>query len=395
MKPMLTKLMLAAFVLAALVAFVLAEQQPQTVLGKINFGSLFDSAPAMPASTVEAGKRTYGTDINASITADLSSFYEPFDKRVAAARELIKAAIEARPANREALAQRSIAQANDSAIISKMGGVDKISEMSEAEAQQAAIQAVGGYQQSQAGGPGNSSSGGMQAMMERMMNDPEYQARFEKMTKMEQEAELQKYMGNAHAPAPPAGETAAERRARQGTNETAAVLARQNEINAILQRIYEIDTEFAKKDKAITSVPGSHDQIARETAAKMAKLPLIEGGEAGPMPDPAKVKVLQRERATLDRNRAASELQQRTAIYAERRAKYKEVAASYAAWLKQSGGTISNATANLLNDATADTALRCEEGLIGLAENLRKYNEETTRDAAQYEQGYQKTIREL
>ena len=393
MKLALTKLNLALFVFTALAAVLLAEQQPQAVLGKINFAVLFDAAPALPASTVEAGKRTYGTDINlSSSTADLSPFYEPFNNRVAAARNVIKGAVDARPAHREALAQRSIAQANDSAIISRMGGVEKISQMSEAEAQQAAAQAVGSYQQSHSGAPGNSS--GMQAMTERLLKDPAYQERFEKMSKKEQEAELQKYMGNANAPTPPAGETAAERRAKQAVNETGAVLAKQNDVAAILQRIQGIDAEFAKKDQAIATGAGSHEQIAQQTRARIAKIPMVEMGEAGPMPDPAKLKAALREQATLDRNRAALELQQRTALYAERKAKYKEVAASYAAWLKQYRGPISDATAKLLNDATADTALSCEEELINLAENLRKYHEDTTRDAAQYEQAFQKRMSE-
>ena len=393
MKLALTKLNLALFVFTALAAVLLAEQQPQAVLGKINFAVLFDAAPALPASTVEAGKRTYGTDINlSSSTADLSPFYEPFNNRVAAARNVIKGAVDARPAHREALAQRSIAQANDSAIISRMGGVEKISQMSEAEAQQAAAQAVGSYQQSHSGAPGNSS--GMQAMTERLLKDPAYQERFEKMSKKEQEAELQKYMGNANAPTPPAGETAAERRAKQAVNETGAVLAKQNDVAAILQRIQGIDAEFAKKDQAIATGAGSHEQIAQQTRARIAKIPMVEMGEAGPMPDPAKLKAAQREQATLDRNRAALELQQRTALYAERKAKYKEVAASYAAWLKQYRGPISDATAKLLNDATDDTALSCEEELINLAENLRKYHEDTTRDAAQYEQAFQKRMSE-
>jgi hypothetical protein len=232
----------------------------------------------------------------------------------------------------------------------------------------------------------------MQAMMERMMKDPAYQERFEKMTKQEQEAELRKYMGKT--PAPPTGETAAERRAKQAMNETSAVLARQNEVAAIHQRILGIDEEFVKKDQAITTGPGSHEQIAQQTGAKIAKIPLVGGGEAGPMPDPVKFRAVEREQATLDRNRAGWELQQRAALYAERKAKYKEVAASYAAWLKQNVGPISSPTAKLLDDATADIALRCEEELINLAENLRKYNEETTRDAAQYEQAYQKRITE-
>ena len=393
MKPTLTKLNLALLAFMALAAVLLAEQRPQAVLGKINFAALFDAAPAMPANTAEAAKRTYGTDVNLSLqTADLSPFYEPFNKRVAAARNVIQEALDARPANQEALQQRAMAQANDSAIISRMGGIDKISEMSEEEMQQAAAQAIGSYQQSLSGGRGNPS--GMQAMMERMMKDPAYQERFEKMSKKEQEAELRKYMGNAQAPAPPTGETAAERQAKQAVAETGSVLAKHNDVAAILQRILSIDAEFAKKDQAITTGAGSHEQIAQQTRSKIAKIPLVDGGEAGPMPDPAKLKAARLEHATLDRSRAASELQQRTALYAERKAKYKEVAASYAAWLKQYVGPINNATADLLNDATADTALRCEEALINLAENLRMYNEEATRDAAQYEQTYQIRIRE-
>ena len=393
MKPTLTKLNLALLAFMALAAVLLAEQRPQAVLGKINFAALFDAAPAMPANTAEAAKRTYGTDVNLSLqTADLSPFYEPFNKRVAAARNVIQEALDARPANQEALQQRAMAQANDSAIISRMGGIDKISEMSEEEMQQAAAQAIGSYQQSLSGGRGNPS--GMQAMMERMMKDPAYQERFEKMSKKEQEAELRKYMGNAQAPAPPTGETAAERQAKQAVAETGSVLAKHNDVAAILQRILSIDAEFAKKDQAITTGAGSHEQIAQQTRSKIAKIPLVDGGEAGPMPDPAKLKAARLEHATLDRSRAASELQQRTALYAERKAKYKEAAASYAAWLKQYVGPINNATADLLNDATADTALRCEEALINLAENLRRYNEEATRDAAQYEQTYQIGIRE-
>jgi len=393
MKPTLTKLNLALLAFMALAAVLLAEQRPQAVLGKINFAALFDAAPAMPANTAEAAKRTYGMDVNLSLqTADLSPFYEPFNKRVAAARNVIQEALDARPANQEALQQRAMAQANDSAIISRMGGIDKISEMSEEEMQQAAAQAIGSYQQSLSGGRGNPS--GMQAMMERMMKDPAYQERFEKMSKKEQEAELRKYMGNAQAPAPPTGETAAERQAKQAVAETGSVLAKHNDVAAILQRILSIDAEFAKKDQAINTGAGSHEQIAQQTRSKIAKIPLVDGGEAGPMPDPAKLKAARLEHATLDRSRAASELQQRTALYAERKAKYKEVAASYAAWLKQYVGPINNATADLLNDATADTALRCEEALINLAENLRMYNEEATRDAAQYEQTYQIGIRE-
>ncbi len=394
MKRALTKPVVALFGFTALAMFVLAEQQPQDVLGKINFSVLYDAAPAMPASTAEAGKRAYGTDLNVSLsTADFSPFYELFSKRVAAARDVIKGAVDARPANQEAMAQRAKTEADNNAIISRMGGTEKISQMSEQEQQAAAMQAMGSYQQSMAGGH-QETSNAMQAVMQRVMNDPEYRERFEKMTPEQQEAEMRKAMGPS---APVAQHTAAEQqRAMKAPNEMAANVARQNDIAALLMRMVQIEDEFTPKDKAITAAPGSHEQIAGATQAKIAKLPIIPtAGEADPGPDPAKVKALQREQATLDRARAAAELQQRTALYAERRAKYKELAASYAAWLKQSSGPSSNASANLVSDASSDTALRCEERLINLAESLRKYHEDATRDAAYYEQAFQKKMTEL
>ena len=257
MKPQLTKSVLALFAFAVVAAMVVAEEQSRNVLGKIDHQALLEAAPGLPATAAEASRRTYGTEIDANAdTAALDSFYAPFYKRVASARDVIKDAVDARSANQEALAQRTKAQADASPIVNRMGGTDKIGEMSEAEAQQAAIQAAGEYQQSLSGAPGNApSGGGMQAMMQRMMNDPAYQERFDKMTKQEQEAEMRKYMGNEHAPAPPTGETAAERRAKRATDETAAVIARQKELSDIKQRIYGIDPVFAKKDQAILATP--------------------------------------------------------------------------------------------------------------------------------------------
>ena len=394
MKLTLRRFMLAAFALTALVVLALADE-PEAVLGKINFAGLFDAAPILPTSTTDAAKRVLGADIEADLVSrDFSAFYAPYEKKIAAAHEVLQPAVDSRPANQEARTRQAVAGANSSAIIARMGGAEKMSQMSEEEQQQAAAQAMGSYQQSMSGAPPGASSGGMQAMMQRMMNDPEYQARFEKMSKKEQEAEMQKYMGNANAPAPPKGETAAERRAEQGQHDASAAVARQNEVSAIYQRIREIEAEFAKKDAAISTAPGNHDQIGRELNAKIEKVPMVETG-VGATHDPAKVKQLMRERAALDRARAAAELQQRTALYSERRTKYKELAASYASWLKQGAGPNSNITTSLMNNSAADTALHCEEELIGLAENLRKYHEQTTRDAAMYEQQYQKNLKEM
>jgi hypothetical protein len=394
MKHTLMKLTLVLIGLAAFAAAGPAEQQSRAVLGKIDHQALLEAVPGIPATTAEAGKRAYGPDIKAQEEPKaLDSFYVPFQKQVAAARDVIKEAVANRQRNREELAQRTAAQAEASPIVSRMGGTEKISEMSEEDQKQAAAQAVGSYTQSLSGAPGNTSSGGgMQAMMERMMNDPAYQERFEKMSKKEQEAELQKYMGNAHAPAPPSGETDAERQAKQATKETVAVVAGQNELGNIMQRVRAGDAEFDNKDKAILDAPGGHDQITKEIGARIQKLPVIGHGEAGDIVDPVKLQALQREQATRDRTRAGWELQQRAALYAQRKSQYKEVAANYTAWLKKNLGPVSNQTAQLLDDSTVEMAVDCEEQLIGLSEDLAKYTAEATRYAAQYEWSYQKKM---
>jgi hypothetical protein len=393
MKHVLTKGLVMLFALTTLAIFLMAER-PQAVLGKINFAVLFDAAPAMPASTADAGKKAFGTNIGADALAwDFSALYAPYDKQVAAAHEVIRPAIDSRRQNQDAMANQAIADANNNPIISGMGGIDKMSEMSEQEQQQAAMQAMGDYQRSKAGGH-QETANATQAIMQRVMNDPEYRERFEKMTPEQQEAEMRKAMGpSAHVAEHSAAE---QQRAMQTPNEMAAAAARQNELGGLLQRILRVDTEFDKKDKDISASPGNHNQIAKETEAKIAKLPIVHiPGEASyDGPDPVGLKKLRREQAVLDHTRAGLELQQRTALYAERRAKYKEMAASYAAWLKQGAVASSNASVNLVSNASANLALECEEELIKLAEKLRKFHEEKTRDAAYSEQNYQKVMTE-
>ncbi len=387
MKVTHTKLILAILVVASLVTVALAQSQSRAVLGKVDYQALFDAAPSIPATPAEAGKRAYGADIKAQNQGELESFYAPFNQRVAAARDVIKDAVANRAQDSQAVQQRAIAQANVSPIISRMGGIDKMGQMSEEQMKQAAAQAAGSYTQSLSGAPPGA-GGGMQAMMQRLMSDPAYQARFEKMSKAQQEAELQKYMGNAQAPTPPSGPTAAERQARQATVETSAVVARQNELGAILKQLGDIDLEFTKREEAIRATPGGYDQISQDVGARMAKVPAVTRGEVT-MPDPVKMQPLQRELVTRQRTRAAWELQQRAALHTQRKARYKEVAAAYTTWLRQNMGGVTTQTAQLLDDAGVQAAVSCEETLIEASEKLGKYSSDATSNAAQYESSYQ------
>jgi hypothetical protein len=387
MKPVLKRFTVFLLFLTILAAAISA-QQPQPGIGKVDFAALFNAAPPLPATPAEAANRTFVPgDANES-TAPLEAFYEPFNKRVAAARDTIKPAIDSRPARHEAMSQQAIADANSSAVIAGMGGIDKISQMSDQEREQAALQAVGNVPQNSGAPP--QAGAGMQAIMQRMMNDPAYAERFEKMSQAEQEAEMRKAMG-----APMAQHSAAEeKRAMQGSEEAAAVKARLDQLQAIHQRILNVDSGFDKKDQAITNAPGSHDEISKATGAKMAKVPLIEAGELGHIPDPAQVKALQREQATRNRARAEWELKQRADLYASRKTAYLEAAAAYANWSHQEPIHAVGSTAKLMQDSASDLAIDCEVELIKLSENLAQYSHDATRKAAGYELAFQKRMSE-
>jgi hypothetical protein len=386
MKPVLNRLTVFLLFLTTLAAVIVA--QPQSGLGKINFAVLFNAAPAIPATPAEAAKRTFVPgDANES-TAPLEASYEPFNKEIAAARETLQPAVESEPARREAMSHQAVANANSSAMIAGMGGIDKISQMSDEEREQAALQAVGNVPQSSGAPP--QAGAGMQAVMQRMMNDPAYAERFEKMSQAEQEAEMRKAMG-----APMAQHSAAEERhALQGSEEAAAVKARVDQLQAIHQQILSVDSGFDKKDQAITNAPGSHDEIGKATGAKRAKIPLVEAGELGHIPDPVQVKALARDHATRNRVRADWELKQRANLYASRKAAYLEAATAYTNWLKLEPMHPTGSTAKLMLDSATNIAIDCEVQLIKLAEHLARYGHDATLDAAHFELAFQKTMSE-
>ncbi|HEY7616013.1 MAG TPA: hypothetical protein VH744_04360, partial [Terriglobales bacterium] len=156
MKLALRKFCISLLAIMALAIIVLAQSQTHRVLGKIDYQALYDAVPGVPATSAEAGTRAFGPNIVAANDATaLDVFYAPFYKRVAGARDIIKDAVANQSQSMEQISQRTKAQAEDSAIISRMGGTEKIAAMSDEERQQAAAQAVGGYQQSMGGSGGS------------------------------------------------------------------------------------------------------------------------------------------------------------------------------------------------------------------------------------------------
>ena len=71
-------------------------------------------------------------------------------------------------------------------------------------------------------------------------------------------------------------------------------------------------------------------------------------------------------------------LTQRAALYAQRKAKCKDLAAAYTAWLRQDPGPRTSPAAQMLDDSTVELALRAESDLIGCSEGLAKYTKNAT-----------------
>jgi hypothetical protein len=374
--------MLAATLIVSTVLGPVARAQSPSILGKTDIRSLLEAVPGLPNSPAEAAKRQQS-----------SALYEPFYQRTAVAHEVIKQAIASRTKgmpDQATLEKQAKAQSNSNPIVAGMGGIDNIQQMTPEQRKAAARKSMAAFQQNLVIGGGRNSPA-MQAMMQRVMTDPEYRARFQKMSEQEQEAELGKNMGTL---APPTAEQ--HQKAQQSMaagKETATALAIRSELAQMGQRIAEVDLEFTKKDQAISTSKGSHEEISREISTKMAKVPVVELGEYGHDRDPEQMMALAVEQATRDRERSAFELKQRATLYAQHEAQYKEMASAYDTWLKQNLVRINTSVEDPLSGHNTELAvIGYEDGLIRLAENLAKYTEETTRDAAHFENEYQEKI---
>ncbi|MFC0772672.1 hypothetical protein [Terrimonas alba] len=84
---------------------------------------------------------------------------------------------------------------NKNAVVMQMGGVDAVMNMSKAERKAAAKKIQPGAMPNTAAYSGVPDEG-MNAMMQRLMTDKEYQQKYNKMTEAQKEAELKKYMSN-------------------------------------------------------------------------------------------------------------------------------------------------------------------------------------------------------
>lgn len=382
----ISRRLLFILIAPSLVSGVLA-QSSSSILGKTDFESLSAALPTMPASPSGAAVQAYGPDVRTH-DVNLDSVYQPFFDKASAARQQLHEAIQARRhqiPDQAAVAKQAKADANANPIVAGMGGTDKIEQMTPDQRKAAALQSAQTYQQNLTAKAGRGSPE-MQAMMQKMMSDPQYRARFMQMSDAEKEAAIRNAMG-ASASAPAIADSS---QPAATSNPAANAIAVRHELDQWRQQIGVISADFARKDEAVSLAKGSHDDIARDISARIAKVPVIELGEYGHDRDPEKVIALQQEQAALDRQRAEWELKQRAALESEQRQQLKQLATSYENWLKQNSARINTSIGDPLHNTDTELDLAgYEDQLITMFENLAKYGQNATKEAARYEKTYQ------
>lgn len=97
---------------------------------------------------------------------------------------------------KQSMMKDSKAMADKNGLIQQMGGSDALLKMSDKERKEAAQKAAANIKNNPGAITGIKNQG-MNAMAQRMMNDPQYREAYNKMTDAQKQAELKKYMGNA------------------------------------------------------------------------------------------------------------------------------------------------------------------------------------------------------
>ncbi|MFN7116573.1 MAG: hypothetical protein ACK4TA_07205 [Saprospiraceae bacterium] len=365
----------------------------QALIGKTNFPTYIEEAPGLPATLEEAAKWYYGA--NQFLQPDHTGFqqrFQPFYDKMERIGEQYKQAygnkIDAFNAQQgeAGIQQMMAAEVNKNPIIAQMGGIEKVQNMSEAEAKAAALQAANQYMQN----PGIESAG-MTALYQKVMSDPAYAARFEKMSDKEKEAELRKYMAND---APVANTPQRQQALAQQQTEQQKV---QNsmEINQFLTDMHvklsnvqmAMETEFA----AVTTGANNHHAIEEAHGKKLKLIPIVELGEYGHDHDPAKVQALRLETLTKHRTQATAELKQYQALLSKLRTQYKLITTEYLAFIKQNAHKINGNPEDLYKGTNTELAVASfEMSLLSLATDISKHAEQLTAEVAHWEGEYQR-----
>ncbi|MCK6693057.1 MAG: hypothetical protein L6Q97_13280 [Thermoanaerobaculia bacterium] len=376
-------------------------QSTSSPLGKTDFAAFYTEAPLPPSSIAEAARRAYGADWRNPDHFSLDNFYKPFNDKVERAVDGYKQHYANKTqayygARSEAtLHAQAAAQANQNPVLASMGGVDKVSQMSEAEARAAANKAAAEYMADPFAANGVQSDG-MTALYQKIISDPAYAARFEKMSEKEKEAELRKYMANdkpqVKTPAQMEQEHRAFEQQTRQSNKVKAAMEFQQAIADFTARIYELQSKYVQERNERLNAPGNHTEIEADYSRKYAQIPEVVYGEYGRDKDIEQLTKLKLETATRHQAFAAIILKQDVESIGKLKANLKSVVAEYTQYFHTHKQDINGNMADQMQGTETESLFaNFEMGLLGLAQELAKYSRESVQEAAQWEKNLQET----
>ena len=376
-------------------------QNSASPLGKTDFAAFYTEAPMPPVSMAEAARRSYGADWRNPDHFALDKFYQPFSDKVERAVDGYKQHYGPRmeayysQQNEATLRTQAAAQANQSPILASMGGVDKASQMSEAEARAAAQKAAAEYIADPFAANGVQSAG-MTALYQKIVSDPAYAARFEKMSEKEKEAELRKYMANDKPQVKtPAQMEQQHREFEQQTrqsNKVRAAMEFQQAIADFSAKIYEVQSKYMQERNERLNAPGNHTEIEAEFSKKYAAIPEVVYGEYGRDKDIEQLTKLKLETAARHQAFAAVILKQDVEAIGQLKSNLKSVVAEYTQYFHTHKQDINGNLADQMQGTETESMFaNFEMGLLGLAQELAKYSKESVQEAAQWEKNLLET----
>lgn len=376
-------------------AFMMTAQQ--CILGTTNINAFIKEVPSLPKTTGAAAERAYGANPLQQNAAALDAFYQPFEdkvnNRIAEYKRYAQQQMATGGTEAEYQQQAGL-MADKSPIIANMGGYEKVSQMNKAEAKKAAEQAASQY----AANPFSTNgiqSAGMNALYQKIIGDPAYAKKFEKMSDAEKEAELRKYMANDQPVVKSPAEIQQQQRASEQQQFQADRIRNAQEIQLKIvewqQEMSGVAMDYAQQSQEIEQQGRSHEVISKEYGKKHEAIPMVSLGEYGSDHDPEQVRKIKLEEAKLHRERAQEELVKYNAAISSISNRYQSIVSEYLAYLNQNkskiyGGTSAKDMMEATN--TEQPLLGFEMSLIGTALQLNDYSKEITQKTAQWEANY-------
>jgi hypothetical protein len=264
----------------------------QQTSGEINLLPLMEEAPAPIYILPLAGQ------------ADLDAKYDPYIKKLESRQKQLVENVAKnnklqqvyQKEGEEGVKKRAMAESDKSKIVQQMGGTENLMNMSDAERKAAGMKMASEIKSNPGMLSGNNNPG-MNALMQKVMNDKEYAKRFNKMSDAEKEAEVKKFM--------------AENSQEQDGNFDAAKSNQQHNqlmaerdntkytqditlLNMRIQKRLSAATElYSKNVSAINAwVENVRNKIRNWYGAKYAAIPIVELGEYGHDKDPEQIQAL-------------------------------------------------------------------------------------------------------